>query len=358
MASTQRDDVRRLLRLLVTASLVVLGLALAPSGAAGGSDQAPESVGYLVERGRARTIAFPGAANTYSAGINDRGVIAGKYRDANGRDHGFVRTRWGRYRGFDFPGAASTTPYKINHRGQIVGAYNTQSPNNSQAGSKGFLLDNGRFITVHPPGAIYSRAEGINDVGIVVGEYQDSAGTVHGYRWHRGQFRTIDVPGTTGTVVSDINDHGDIVGIYLDTDDGPHAFIRRNHPHARFEHIDVPGDRYSLALGINNRRQVVGTAGNDLATASDAQGFLLTGGANGRFTPIEIRGTTRTVGFDINNRRQIVAGIFPAVPDHPPGTTQPMDATPRMPLTADGHATPTPADHSADASRQDRDHHR
>jgi uncharacterized RmlC-like cupin family protein len=62
MASTQRNDVRTRMRLGVSAAVVVVGvLTLAPSSAASADDDSgQESVGYVLERGRARTVVFPG----------------------------------------------------------------------------------------------------------------------------------------------------------------------------------------------------------------------------------------------------------------------------------------------------------
>lgn len=337
MAWTQRNDVcgrRRLLVAAVVAFAMMLMLVPSSSASAEGG-RAPEDVGYVLERGRARTVAFPGAALTVVAGINDRGEIVGKYKDADGRDLGFLRNRQGRYVRLDVPGAGGTEPTKINNRGQIVGTYNPQGPLAGDPGSKGFLFDDGRFVTIHMPGAVYTLALGINEAGVVVGEYLDSDGTLHGYRWHRGRFTVIEVPGSTGTSVSDINDHGDLAGVHGDASGDIHGFVLRDRPHADFDSFDAPGARYTLAFGINNRRQVVGAGANDIVTGSDAQGFVLTGGVNGRFSPIEIRGTTRTLGFDINNRGQIVAGIVPAADGQQAGAAQPMEPAPGMPLTPD-----------------------
>jgi hypothetical protein len=46
--------------------------------------------GFLLESGRYRTIAFPGAAATVASDINNRGTIVGDYFDVDGNDHGFI----------------------------------------------------------------------------------------------------------------------------------------------------------------------------------------------------------------------------------------------------------------------------
>jgi hypothetical protein len=108
MAATLRNHLRCPVRLLVAAAFAFGILAVAPSTVAyAGDGKAQEGVGYVLTQGRARTIAFPGAASTVAAGVNDRGEIVGKYKDADGRDHGFLRTRRGRYRRIDVPGAGA-----------------------------------------------------------------------------------------------------------------------------------------------------------------------------------------------------------------------------------------------------------
>jgi probable HAF family extracellular repeat protein len=331
MTSIQRTDVRRRARSLVAAAVVALGmLVAAPSGAVNAQDSGqPALIGYVLTHGRAQTVAFPGAADTEPIGINDRGEIVGKFNDATGRDHGFLRTRRGRYMRIDVPGAVGTEAWKINNRGQIVGTYNPRGPEAGDPGSKGFLLDRGRFTTIEVRGAVYTQAEGINDAGDVVGEYMDSDGNYHGFRWHRGRFRIIDVPGSSTSAVTDINDRGDLVGVHGDST-GVRGFVLRNRPRARVESFDAPGAGITLAWGTNDRRQIVGL-GTTQPDLSDAQGFLLTGGADGTFRRLEVRGN-RAAGMDINNHGQIV-GIYEnpnntATDQQPTGATQPTGTLP------------------------------
>jgi len=80
----------------------------------------------------------------------------------------------------DFPGATRTFANGINNAGQIVGQYNDASNT-----PHGFLLDvDGSYTTLDVPGAIRSTsAGGINDAGQIVGNYRDAdaAGTYHGF---------------------------------------------------------------------------------------------------------------------------------------------------------------------------------
>jgi YD repeat-containing protein len=65
---------------------------------------------------------------TVPFGINNRGVIAGKFTTADGVDHGFRRDARGRFTTIDKPGAPATSLVDINDRGQLTGAYNNPNP--------------------------------------------------------------------------------------------------------------------------------------------------------------------------------------------------------------------------------------
>jgi probable HAF family extracellular repeat protein len=58
---------------------------------------------------------------------------------------------------------------------------------------------------------------GINDVGEIVGFYQDASGQ-HGFLYAAGVFTSLDVPGaaTGSTQAFGVNNRGQIVGIYRD----------------------------------------------------------------------------------------------------------------------------------------------
>ena len=86
-----------------------------------------------------------------------------------------------------------------------------------------------RFITIDDPKGVKGTfALGINPQGDIVGDYQDSTSTHHGFLLHRGHYTTIDDPkGVKGTTAVGINPQGDIVGYYLNNT-GPHGFLLRH----------------------------------------------------------------------------------------------------------------------------------
>jgi probable HAF family extracellular repeat protein len=60
----------------------------------------------------------------------------------------------------------------INSAGQVVGTYQDAD------GVHGFLLSEGDYATIDPPGSTYTEAHGINSAGQIVGTYRDAAGTM------------------------------------------------------------------------------------------------------------------------------------------------------------------------------------
>lgn len=67
----------------------------------------------------------------------------------------------------------------INNSGEVVGIW---KPSNPSAPSEGFLRSaDGTFQEISFPRSAGSGASGINDAGAIVGNYNDSAGVIHGF---------------------------------------------------------------------------------------------------------------------------------------------------------------------------------
>ncbi len=145
------------------------------------------------------------------------------------------------------------------------------------------------FTTIEVPNARYTGPAQINNLGQIVGTFNDGAGK-HGFVETNGVFTAFDF-GTTpfgGTTQGDaINDTGQIVGT---SDSG--SFLYAN---GTFTPIIYPGLATStFALGINDAGQITGMA--------DATGFLDT---NGVFSMINVPGAILTSGQSINNQGKI-----------------------------------------------------
>jgi probable HAF family extracellular repeat protein len=124
----------------------------------------------------------------------------------------------------------------------------------------GFLFSGGSYTEIGPAIGV-GVASGINNAGqIVIAGEQVIANTVHSGVLSGNNFTTLSVPGSGATIAWGINDLGQVVGSYTDTVLGPgvpyHGFLFRDGSYTTF---DVPGSLSTQAFGINDLGQVVGT---------------------------------------------------------------------------------------------------
>ena len=103
---------------------------------------------------------------------------------------------------FDVPSAVFTLGMGINNAGQIVG--NFVEPNTPAYQTYGFLLSGGTYSRLDRA----ATANAINNAGDIVGADHVNAG----YLYRGGVYTTIGVPGARSTVALGINDLGQIVG--------------------------------------------------------------------------------------------------------------------------------------------------
>jgi uncharacterized membrane protein len=209
--------------------------------------------------GNITTFNVPGATiGTGASGVNSNGTVVGSYLDANGA-HGYVRNALGNFTTFDVKASAlsnNTEPHGINAAGAITGTYEEAS-----VGQHGFVRDPlGNITTFDAPGMPYQTiAYRINDNGVVTGFYADLNQPPHGFvRDPLGNITTFDVPaGVNGTEALSINLQGAVAGTYTDASFVKHAFVRT--PSGVFITFDAPGALYgTVAHSINKYGAVAG----------------------------------------------------------------------------------------------------
>jgi probable HAF family extracellular repeat protein len=180
--------------------------------------QRTTQAGFLLNGSNTTMLTVPGSNFTEANGINNAGLIVGRYEILNAVGvHGFLLSG-GSYTTLDVPGAIQSFANGINNAGLVVGGYN----NNDPVHSHGFLLSGGSYTTLDFPGSTSTVANGMNTAGQIVGDYAD--GRRHGFLLSGGTYTTLDVPGSTLTFANGINDSGDIVGYYWDAG-GQHGFV-------------------------------------------------------------------------------------------------------------------------------------
>ena len=217
--------------------------------------------GFLDSGGVFTPVEFPGpcpgSCLTDAFALNNTGQIAGRFYNS-GQAHAFVRDSGGTYTQFDvaFINGVGTEAHGINDAGVIVGEYEDAV---TTAGH-GFQRDAlGAITAIDVPGAQDTVANGINNAGTTVGYFVVGNGPnqgVHGFWLTGGIFTQFDAPLETGTVIEGINNNGQVVGMFFDINGIQHGFFRESD--GTFTPINIPGALTTNAIGINDLGQVVG----------------------------------------------------------------------------------------------------
>lgn len=158
--------------------------------------------GFLVNKSNLTsftTIDFSGATFTVATGINDSAEIVGIHGDSAFVDHAFVRSPGGTITAVaDVPGAMDTDSWAIDSMGRIAGFYDEFGraalsglvPDDKEffpgpvAVLHGWLRDASSLTRVDisgVSGGINTCIFGINDSGIIVGQYDSPDGRTHGF---------------------------------------------------------------------------------------------------------------------------------------------------------------------------------
>jgi hypothetical protein len=202
---------------------------------------------------------------------------------------------------FDVPGTRITRAQGGNERGDIVGEYQQSTTSDPV---RGFLRNKrGELTIIDYPGAVSTSPRDINNRGDIAGAYRildSSTSTVrsHGFVLAGGSFTSIDFPGAVHTQALGVDSRGDVVGTYfLQTE---HGFLRRN---GVFSTVDFPGAARTRVLGINENGDMVGRFGTSSEGVALPHGFLL---SDGVYTAIDIPGAQSTEARGINATGDIV----------------------------------------------------
>jgi probable HAF family extracellular repeat protein len=166
--------------------------------------------GFLYDRGTfSPPLAYPGAGNfTVLNGLNDRGEIVGVYQDAVPGEHSFLY-KAGKYEALVYPGAKEIGAQDINDSGQIVGDFPDAK------GTHGFAyLENVGVFTpaLDCPNGTVTALRGVNNGGQIVGGCVDAQRNEHPFLYMAGALNPIRIPGAISASANGINDRGQIVG--------------------------------------------------------------------------------------------------------------------------------------------------
>ena len=147
---------------------------------------------------------------------------------------------------FHYPTARST--YGSDSYGdKIVGYYESDSLGITE--KHGFLLQNGNWTTLQPPGSTRSEARGISSNGTIVGYLRDSTGKDRGYVYKNGAFTAQDYPSAAKTRIIGIDASDDTrwVGYFTDSSGITRGFLRTA---SEWTSLNYPGASESRAYAI------------------------------------------------------------------------------------------------------------
>ena len=197
---------------------------------------------------------------TDGRGINNLGQVVGIYNAGYGTpDHGFVKDG-DNYTSLDFPGAAKTYTFGINDHGVISGTW-VDSLNRL----RGYWYFNGVYNLLNYPGATQTYIGGVNNSHTMTGWSMQGSVKSSYVLSSLASFRSFTVPftGTTATLARAINDNGQVVGSYQASGECVRGcgFIATPNPAA------LPACTQSVSLGYaNNTLSMNFTLGAPTAT--------------------------------------------------------------------------------------------
>ena len=191
----------------------------------------------------------------------------------------------------DYPGAAFTDAFGVNNVGQVVGFAFDEDGN--VLASFSYDSIKARYATIAPvPGSLETDVAGVNDSGVMVGELTFDGVTGSAFaRSKKGAYTVFSHPDCTETLARDINDAGLVSGLGVDCQAS--ATVGFIYDPARNAFTDfLPGPN-TIAHGINNQGQVVGSVTLDAGVAcssclSGRYGFLRA--VSGALTYFQVNG--------------------------------------------------------------------
>ncbi len=147
-------------------------------------------------------------------GINDSGAVVGSYVDSNGAQHGFLLVG-STLTTLNPPGTDSLgTAWGINNAGVIT----VYGANSSRTYLSFTTADKGTTYTpFHAPGegSTGTAIHGINNNGDIIATVFDTSGNRHGVLYKGGNYYTFDDPNGVGSTRADgLNDMDVMVGRY------------------------------------------------------------------------------------------------------------------------------------------------
>jgi hypothetical protein len=171
------------------------------------------------------TIFTPGGGSSAYVGINSLGEVAGTYA-VSSIFHGFYRDTAGNITTFAVPGASNGTwAYSINDSGVIAGFWA-----DANLIGYGYLRTPAGTVETYdvPEGTTFGAGTYINDSGVIASSSYDSSSSTWTpfIRSHAGNFTTFGVFNSKEAIVHGINRSGQVCGTFVGPKGIGYGFLR------------------------------------------------------------------------------------------------------------------------------------
>lgn len=199
---------------------------------------------------------------TIAQGINDSGLVVGFYSAPEDTYYGFYGSDSNSLSTLGFPSGCSSfcglVPDDINDLGEIVGEWD-----DGEGYTHGFYLmppyGGHNPIPFDYPNAALTIAQAVNKTGLIVGGWQDGEGNTHGFKYANQSFSQFDFSVCPATWLNGVNDGGDVVG-YCPTGTTQYDSVGWElTAHGQLTEIAFPGAVSTRPYAVNNSDEIVGT---------------------------------------------------------------------------------------------------
>ena len=210
----------------------------------------------------------------------------------------------GGYEPIDVPGAVGTRAFGINPQGDVVGSYTNAS------GTHAYVLSNGYVTTFDYPGAATTEAWGINARGDIIGRYTRAGVTgVRGFLLRHGRYTDISMDNHLITLPTKIGASGDVVGCFHDASPvrDMYGYVQRGSSVTVFALPTVTAPTGSSAMHNGVVPGGKTAVGFTFPTATTARGYIL---SRDTLTFLDFPGSTFTQAWDVNPTGTIVGQYF------------------------------------------------